>query len=92
MTHVIFTFFLLFVAFAMMNFFKLLKNAEAMAFAKMTNFLCWGSGYDDEMSSYFWASKLGWLVYHIQATSLEAMWWQWNKFEPIILFDTILIQ
>jgi hypothetical protein len=72
-----------FVAFAIMNFCKLLnKCAEVVAYAMMWNFLCWGSGYDDEMSPYLWAAKLGWLVYHIQATSLEAMWLQWGKSEP----------
>jgi hypothetical protein len=49
------------------------KCAEAVAYAIVWNFLCWGSSYDDEMSPYLWAPKLWWLVYHIQATSLEAI-------------------
>jgi len=53
-----------------------------MAYAMMWNFVCWGSGNDDEMSPYLWAAKLGWLAYHIQATNLEAMWLQWGKSEP----------
>ena len=53
-----------------------------MAYAMMWNFVCWGSGNDDEMSPYLWAAKLGWLAYHIQATYLEAMWLQWGKSEP----------
>jgi hypothetical protein len=34
---------------------------------------------------YLWAAKLGWLVYHIQATSLIDMWLQWWKSEPNIV-------
>ena len=29
-----------------------------------------------KLAPYLWAAKLGWLVYQIQATSLEAMWLQ----------------
>jgi hypothetical protein len=68
------------VACAMMNCLNFLKfaEAEAVAFAMMWNFLCWGSDYDDEIPPYcLWASKLERLVYHIQATSLEVMWLQW---------------
>ena len=69
-----------FVAFAMMNFFKLLKTcAEAVAYAMMWNFLCWGSGYDDEMSPYLWAAKLGWLVYQCCCFLAGSCWFVWTS-------------